>query len=157
MADVPPGGFGENFTTAGLLETDVCVGDVFQIGQAVVQVSQPRQPCWKLARRWRIRDLALRVQQTGRTGWYLRVLQEGTIVAGLPLTLVDRPYPEWTVAACYAVLHHRREDVGAARALAACSALSVSWRDSLRRRLAGEAMTGGTCPIGKSTDTPNYQ
>jgi len=131
-----PGGFGENFTTHGLLESAVCIGDVFEIGNAVVQLSQPRQPCWKLARRWGIRDLALRVQQTGRTGWYFRVLREGTVEGGLSLRLIERPHPEWTVAAANAVMHHRRHDVAAARALAACPALSPSWRESLNRRAA---------------------
>lgn len=134
LDDLPPGGFGENFTTAGLLEDAVCVGDVFQIGPATVQVSQPRQPCWKLARRWRIRNLAARVQQTGRTGWYLRVLQEGMIEPGLPLTLIERPHPEWTIAACNAVMHQQKQDTAAARALAACPALSASWRATLQRR-----------------------
>jgi MOSC domain-containing protein YiiM len=59
------GAFGENFTVEGLSEPDVCIGDVFSVGTAVIQVSQPRQPCWKLARRWRIKNLAFQVEQTG--------------------------------------------------------------------------------------------
>ncbi len=66
--EFPFGSFGENFTTDGLLETEVCLGDIFEVGSALVQVSQPRQPCWKLARRWRIKDLALRVQESW-TNW----------------------------------------------------------------------------------------
>ena len=73
----PHGGFGENFTIAGLSEQTACIGDTYQIGEARVQVSQPRGPCWKIARRWRIEDLTARVLATGRTGWYLRVLTEG--------------------------------------------------------------------------------
>lgn len=134
VPELPRAAFGENFTTAGWLEGDVCIGDVVQVGEAVAQLSQPRQPCWKLARRWRVKDLALRVQQTGRTGWYLRVLQEGRVEAGTQLRLLERPYPEWTVAAANEVMHHRRQDVEAARALAACPALSASWRTSLARR-----------------------
>lgn len=68
-AEVPFGSFGENFTTEGLLETELCLGDIFEVGSALVQVSQPRQPCWKIARRWRMKNLALRVQDSGRTGW----------------------------------------------------------------------------------------
>ncbi|MGH2369464.1 MAG: MOSC domain-containing protein, partial [Chloroflexota bacterium] len=81
-ADLPYGAFGENFTVAGMDETEVCIGDVFAVGQAQVQVSQPRQPCWKLARRWRVRDLAARVERMGYTGWYFRVLAEGIVAAG---------------------------------------------------------------------------
>ena len=131
---LPFGAFGENFTTERLLETDVCIGDVFGIGEAVVQLSQPRQPCWKLARRWRMKDLALKVQQTGRTGWYFRVLKEGHVQAGAKLGLIERPHPEWTVAAANDVMHHRVRDLEAARALAACPTLSARWKESLTRR-----------------------
>ncbi len=130
------GGFGENFTTAGRTEADVCIGDVFDVGTARVQISQPRQPCWKLPRRWRVADLALRVQRTGRTGWYFRVLREGEVAPGIPLVLVDRPHPEWTVATANEIMHVRKDDLGAARALAACPALSPRWRETLSRRAA---------------------
>ena len=82
LAAFLPGAFGENFVSQGLTEKAVCIGDTFRIGGAVVQVSQPRQPCWRPARRWRIKDLALRIQKSGRTGWYLRVLQEGYVQSG---------------------------------------------------------------------------
>ncbi len=131
---LPPGAFGENFTTKGMVETGVCIGDVFQIGTAVVQISQPRQPCWKLARRWRIKDLAVRVEQTGRTGWYFRVLVEGQVEAGQELQLTDRPHPQWTVHEANQIMHHRKTDWKAATALAACPALSASWQESLARR-----------------------
>ena len=103
------GAFGENFTLEQLTETDVCIGDVFSIGTAVVQISQPRQPCWKLARRWHIQDLAVRVEHTGFTGWYFRVLQEGKVNTHAHLQLLDRPCPEWTVATANRIMHHERE------------------------------------------------
>jgi len=133
---LPCGSFGENFTTEGLLEADVCIGDVFKIGDALVQLSQPRQPCWKLVRRWRVKDLALRVQQTGRTGWYFRVLREGHVQAGAKLRLIERLHPEWTVAAANDVMHQCSHDLEAARALATCPALSVRWKESLAKRVA---------------------
>ena len=77
-----PWRFSRDFTITGLAEGDVCVGDTFVIGEARVQVSQPRAPCWKLARRWRLPDLPKRVVQTGRTGWYFRVLREGLVESG---------------------------------------------------------------------------
>lgn len=132
--DLPHGAFGENFTIAGAVESDVCIGDVFRCGSAVLQISQPRQPCWKLARRWRIKDLAARVERTGRTGWYFRALTEGVVEAPAGLTLLQRPHPEWTVAAANAVMHHRKTDWDAAHALATCPALSKSWQTSLSRR-----------------------
>lgn len=132
---LPFGGFGENFTVSGLTEREVCIGDTWAIGsEVVVQVSQPRQPCWKLARRWRVKTLALQVQQTGRTGWYFRVLSEGTVTAGMPLILVERPFPEWTVDRANQVMHHDKSNIAAAQALAALPELSESWRTTLQRR-----------------------
>ena len=137
-----PGAFGENFTIQGLLESAVCVGDVFSVGAALVQVSQPRQPCWKLSRRWDLKDLAFRVQQTGRTGWYFRVLREGRVQAGDRLELTERPHAEWPVALANEVMHQRQGDLEAARALAACAALSDNWREKLQRRSLGNQAQG---------------
>jgi len=130
------GAFGENFTTAGLTEANVCIGDVYRLGDAIVQVSQPRQPCAKLARRWRTKDLAARVIEAGKTGWYLRVLQEGKVEAGMSIELLERPQPQWTIAAANEVIYHGKRDVAAMRALIACPPLSAAWRDELNSRLA---------------------
>ena len=130
----PAGGFGENFTIEGALEENVCIGDVFRVGAILVQITQPRQPCWKLARRWRIKELAARVEQTGRTGWYFRVLETGSVGPAGEFTLVQRPHPQWTVAEANAIMHHRKNDRLAAAALAACPALSASWQTSLAQR-----------------------
>ena len=134
LPDLPQGAFGENFTLADATEDDVCIGDVFRIGSAVVQISQPRQPCWKLARRWRVKDLAAQVERTGWTGWYFRVLQPGEIAPGQPVEPVGRPHPEWRVSLANEIMHHRQADHAAAAALAACPALSASWRESLSHR-----------------------
>jgi MOSC domain-containing protein YiiM len=134
LPNLQPGGFGENFTIEGLLESDVCIGDIFEIGESLVQLSQPRQPCWKLARRWRIKDLAFRVQETGRTGWYFRVLREGHVQAGTRLVLVERHHPSWTVSAANEVMHHLIDDRQAAQKLADCTDLSSRWREKLKRR-----------------------
>jgi MOSC domain-containing protein YiiM len=128
------GAFGENFTIGGMDEDGVCIGDVWRVGEATVQVSQPRQPCWKLARRWRIKDLPGRVVATGRTGWYFRVLEEGVVSPELPMALVERPFPSWTVGRANRVMHHDRGDRRAAAELAAVPPLSASWREALARR-----------------------
>ncbi len=140
LAAFPFAAFGENFTVAGLTEETVCIGDVYAVGEARVQVSQPRQPCWKLARRWRIRDLAARVEASGRTGWYFRVLTEGHVEAGQPLTLLDRPFPQWAVARANAIMRARKADEidrETVAAFAACPALAQGWRDTLAKRIAG--------------------
>ena len=134
LAEMPCGAFGENFTTTGLMETEVCIGDVYAIGEARVQVSQPRQPCWKLARRWQVKDLTAQVERTGYTGFYFRVLQHGMVGAGAEFTLLERPFPQWSIALANEIMHHRRGDKEAARELAQCVLLSASWKDSLWAR-----------------------
>jgi MOSC domain-containing protein YiiM len=85
-----------------------------------VQVSQPRGPCWKLARRWQVPDLDRRIRALGWTGWYLRVLDEGFVQAGVTIRLVERAYPEWTIARVNALQLRQREDPQTAAELAAC-------------------------------------
>lgn len=131
--DLHHGGFGENFTIAGLTEDSVCIGDTYAIDAARVQVSQPRGPCWKIARRWRIADLTDRVLKTGRTGWYLRVLTEGNVEAGVPVILLDRPYPQWTIARVNSIIHHRSDPDTAA--LATCTLLAAGLRARLAKRV----------------------
>lgn len=137
LPNLPPGAFGENFTITGQTEAEVCVGDIYAIGEAVVQVSQPRKPCWKLARRWRIEDLTQQVLANGRTGWYFRVLQTGIVSPGQAVVLQERPCPEWPVARAHQVMHHDLNDKAAALALANCALLSQNWRDKLRQRIGG--------------------
>jgi MOSC domain-containing protein YiiM len=134
-ANLPFGGFGENLTIEGLTEGNVCIGDVWSLGESRLQVSQPRQPCWKLARRWRRKELTARVVENGRCGWYLRVLQEGLIEAGQSLTLLERPNPDWTVARAHEVMHHRPSDPVATAELASIHELSDAWRTALQQRL----------------------
>jgi MOSC domain-containing protein YiiM len=132
---LPFGAFGENFTIQGLTEAVVCIGDIWMVGDvATVQVSQPRQPCWKLDRRWRIKTLALQVQRTGRTGWYFRVLTEGIVTAGMPLVLLERPYPDWSVERANRVMHIDKDDRSTTADLAAIPLLAASWRTTLARR-----------------------
>jgi MOSC domain-containing protein YiiM len=127
--------FGENFTVDGITEADVCIGDVWRVGdEVVVQVSQPRQPCWKLARRWQRKTLAHEVQESGKTGWYFRVLQEGTVAAGMPITLVGRPHANWSVARANYVMHVDKHNEALAAELAELPELSASWQHALARR-----------------------
>jgi MOSC domain-containing protein YiiM len=128
--------FGENFTVDGLIEADVCIGDLWRVGrELVVQVSQPRQPCWKLARRWQRKTLALEVQESGKTGWYFRVLEEGAVRVDMPLTLMERPHSAWPVARANQVMHIDKHDQKLAAELAALAELSASWRRTLIKRV----------------------
>lgn len=140
---LPYGAFGENLTVSLLDEETVCIGDVFRVGEATIEVSQPRSPCWKLARRWREKHLALWFQQTGFTGWYMRVLEEGHLSVGQQWVLQDRPFPEWTIQRANQVRYGRVRGVDDAPlaecgALAECAALGKSWRDKLLLAARGE-------------------
>ncbi len=126
--ELPYGSFGENFTVAGMDESTVCLGDVYTVGTARVQVAQPRYPCWKLARRNGVADLAARVERNGWGGWYNRVLQTGYVQAGDPYELVERTYPQYTIAFLNDLLMKRAADAAACAALAELEALSPEWR-----------------------------
>lgn len=91
------GGFGENLTIAGIDEKQVCIGDRWQIGGVEFEVSQPRRPCWKLARRWDNLQLPKMVVQTGRSGWYFRVKKTGVVTADAQVSLLERPYEHWSI------------------------------------------------------------
>jgi MOSC domain-containing protein YiiM len=87
-----------------------------------------------LSRRWRLKNLALQVQKTGRTGWYFRVLKEGYVERNLPLILLMRPFPQWTIARANEIMHHRLNDRKAAAELAACPLLASNWQQTLSNR-----------------------
>jgi MOSC domain-containing protein YiiM len=135
--EIGPGGFGENFTVDGLDETTTCIGDVYAVGDAHIQVTGPRYPCVKISRRWGIPTLTARVAETGRTGWYCRVLQEGWVEPGVPILLVNRPYPTISVARVNDFGHGRNRDVEAAQELAACPLLPESWQHLVVQRAMG--------------------
>jgi MOSC domain-containing protein YiiM len=137
LADMTYGAFGENFSITGQTEPDVCIGDTYRLGGTIVEVSQPRGPCWKLGRRWNMTDLPKRVLEAGRTGWYVRVKQEGQVEAGQDLVLIDRPYPQWTIPRTNELAYRKRAeiDLDAVAALAACEALAQSWRASLAKKV----------------------
>ncbi|HAS6930571.1 MOSC domain-containing protein [Vibrio parahaemolyticus] len=92
------GGFGENISSEGVNESTICLKDKIRIGSTLLEVSQGRMPCWKLNVRFDQHDMARRLQDTLRTGWYFRVLEEGDIGAGDEIILCERPYPEWPLA-----------------------------------------------------------
>jgi MOSC domain-containing protein YiiM len=92
-----PGGLGENLSIEGIAEDDVCIADHVRIGTAVLQVSQPRQPCFKFALRFNDVAMPRAMVRNGMSGWYYRVLQPGALIAGDDVWLLERPHPEWTI------------------------------------------------------------
>lgn len=130
--DFPLGGFGENLSVEGVSEESAHLGDRWSVGGAVLQIASPRKPCRSISRFWGLADLLKQVEASGRFGWYLRVLQEGPIEAGQPVTLLERPHPEWTVARAMAVARARKKDPAQALRLSECAALSERWKLWLR-------------------------
>lgn len=126
----PYAAFGENWTVTQLDEKSVCLGDVYAVGSATVEISQPREPCWKLCRRWNRPELARRATATGRLGWYARVLDAGVVTAGDRLRLIERPLPAWSIAALNGLLADPGARAAASAELAACRSLSKLWRET---------------------------
>jgi MOSC domain-containing protein YiiM len=129
------GAFGENFTTLGLVEQTACIGDVFRVGDAVVEITQPRGPCYKLNRKWGVTDLQQRAEMEHRFGWYLRVKQEGRVSAGDALELLERPNPQWTVARVWDIKEQPALDRSEVAALVAIPALAEDWKKRLLKKI----------------------
>ena len=134
-----PGAFGENLSTIGVTEAGLCLGDQLRLGTARVEVSQSRQPCWKQSDRFGIADMARRMQDSGRTGWYYRVLEPGEVRAGDGLILLERPFPQWTLARLIEMLYHHNAPPSVLEELLALP-LVPSWRKLFERRLAQGAI-----------------
>lgn len=130
-----PGTFGENFSSLGMTEASVCIGDVYRVGSAVLEVSQARQPCWKLHVRTGVPDMAVTVQDTGRTGWYYRVLKPGWVRAGDTVLRLNRPHPEWSLRRVLHCLYVDRLNRAALTEIAGLRAPAPSWRRLAEARL----------------------
>lgn len=157
VADMPdlaaqfrPGSFGENLVIAGADEADIALGDQWLVGGARLEVSQGRQPCWRLNLRFDRPDMARRVQTVGRTGWYFRVLEEGTIAAGDTGRLDARPNPDWTINRVSHLLYHDCLNITALTEFAALPDLPESWRLLAKARIA----TGKVEDWSRRIETP---
>lgn len=122
-----PGAFGENLLIEGLDETSVCIGDRWRIGSALVEVCQPRQPCSTLARWFGDPGMVKAMVRNGRSGWYLRVAEEGEMTAGDALTLEHRPEGAWTIAEVLVASYRSPPDKAELGRLAGAEGLASSW------------------------------
>lgn len=129
------GAFGENLTVLGMLEADICIGDVYKMDETLVQVSQPRQPCYKLGHRHNRPDMPFLVQQTGFTGFYFRVLQAGWLTESSQIQLVKQDPLKVTIAYANRIMFTDKEDIVGLRKVLAVEALSASWKAALSKRL----------------------
>ena len=136
-----PGGFGENLTTRGLDEDRTCIGDVLRIGGVTAQVTQPRQPCFKLGLHFKDPQILRQMLRSGRSGWYLRVLDPGLVEAGASITRIGCRNPTWSVARLNHLFgsHATVEEIAE---LAELSELAAGLSDSARAAL--EAASAGS-------------
>ena len=119
-----PGAFGSNLSVADITEDEVFIGDQFRLGTAVIEVNQPRQPCWKVDHRFGVKGMTARIVKTGRSGWYFRVLETGDVEAGDTLERITEGHGDWSVARVFTALIQgkaSREELEALRDLPALS------------------------------------
>lgn len=125
-----PAAFGENIHAEGLIEADVHIGDRFRFGSALLEVSQPRQPCWKIDHRFGTKGMVKRIVRQHNCGWYYRVLEEGAAKAGDPLERVEAGHQDWSVARLFAKLYDpaNKASVDELREIAGLERLCTLWR-----------------------------
>ncbi|VBB75091.1 Putative phthalate 4, 5 dioxygenase oxygenase reductase subunit [Podospora comata] len=132
-----PGGFGENLVLSFMNERNVCIGDIFEISDstAVLQISLPRQPCFKLNHRFHLPNFAPNTYRLSRTGYYFRVLTPGPVEAGNKLTLVSRPHPDWTIERIQRYLHKETDNYDMNLELSQIEEFGAECKDNFTRRV----------------------
>jgi MOSC domain-containing protein YiiM len=134
--NLPWGMFGENFTTVGLFESKLNIGDKFRVGSAIVMVTEPRMPCYKLGIKFGRPDIVKRFLASERTGFYFAVLQEGEVGVGDPIELIERSRDSLGVSDVTALYTHEKHNIGLLRRAIEIEALPESWKSYFQHRLA---------------------
>lgn len=132
-----PAAFGENIATTGITEETLNIGDILSLGTAVVQVSQGRQPCWKLSEHTGNKRMAYLFQKAGRTGWYYRILQGGNVGVGNKIQLLERPQPNWSIKRVTAARLLRQVSDKEAAILSEMPELAMGWRAAFAKMASG--------------------
>ncbi|KAI1634846.1 pyruvate kinase-like protein [Biscogniauxia mediterranea] len=152
-----PGGFGENFVTAQMNERNVCIGDIMSVGDdgLLLQVSLPRQPCFKLNHRFQLKNFAPNTYKLSRTGWYYRVLRPGSVQAGDEIRLVERKWPQWTIERVQEYLHRTQNDAAMNEELARIADMGDESRKAFERRVAKRQAKQARA--GRKTTAPKWR
>ena len=132
---LPWGIFGENFTTTGLFESELNIGDKFQVGSAIVMVTEPRLPCYKLGIKFGRTDIIKRFLASERTGFYFAVLREGEVGAGDQIELIERSQGSVSVNQIVQLYAREKHNTGLLRRAIASEALPESWKSYFQHRL----------------------
>lgn len=130
-----PGAFGSNLAVRGLIESAVFIGDRFRLGSAIIEVNQPRQPCWKVDHRFATKGMTARIVETGRSGWYFRVIQIGKIEAGDTLERIEHYQSRWSVLDVFHALIGGKAGPAQCEELAALPGLAPQLKVRAARRL----------------------
>jgi MOSC domain-containing protein YiiM len=134
--EMPPASFGENLTIIGLTEDQIHIGDIFRIGEAEVQCTQPRQPCHKLTKIFGFPKLASRIQELGYCGYYFRVLKQGWLQTEMALERIHSDEQKISVREAHYLMYRDKTKYDAIEQLMDHPALSESWKNSFSKRLA---------------------
>lgn len=133
---LPPSAFGENITVTNMLEHDIFIGDTYQLGEAVIQITQGRIPCSTISKRVGIPGILPRIVETSYTGYLCRVLQEGVVRKDSQMKLLERHPNQVSILFSNEVYFHRRKDTEAMEKIIAVPELAEAWREQLVDRLA---------------------
>ena len=129
-----PGSMGENISSRKLNDRNVCIGDIYRMGAVLLQVSQPRTPCWKINHRFDVEKLSLFIEQQRITGWYYRVLEPGRMRVGDTIELQERPNADISIDRFLQTRSQHRPALSDLDALIHCKGLNEEWLDKLRKR-----------------------
>lgn len=125
---------GENILVNNIDEESVCVGDIWQIGETIVQITQPRQPCWKLSANTSIKEMTKFVFETGLTGWYAKVLKEGNISKNDNIILQEKGYENLSIKKLNILIVNPMLDVEVTKEALECDDLGLAFKQSLQKR-----------------------
>ncbi|MEO8300988.1 MAG: MOSC domain-containing protein, partial [Rhizomicrobium sp.] len=125
----------ENLTVSGMAEADICVGDVHAVGTALLQVCQPRQPCFKFSLRHNNNRLPKAMVKSGQSGWYYRVLQTGALQAGDAVILHDRPNPDFAFSRLVEIVYRGKATRDEILRMVEMPGLASQWRETARQML----------------------
>ncbi len=133
--ELPPCAFGENLSILDIQDKDICLGDRYQNGNLIFEVSQPRQPCWKVSTILGIKKLTALMVTQAKTGFYLRVIQEGILDKSKGLTLISRVHEDISIEFINKASYSAKNSQKAIKKILACKELSMAYKDDLEKRL----------------------
>lgn len=129
-----PGSYGENLTTEKLTEADLCIGDIFTLGSAKVQLTEGRKPCSTIDLKYGFKGVLKEIVSSGRYGWFYKILEEGEVRVGEQLEFVERPYPNLNLKKIiFEMFQSKDRDMDFLKEVYVCPALSERWKERIEK------------------------